>query len=61
MEKLSNLVMLMVMAAWLCWIVIGGNGGDYDATVNGTYLAAGIAGASFCVKMAWRVRHGRNH
>ena len=60
LEKMTNLAMLATAAAWLAWIVIGGNGGDYDMTVSGTYLAAGIMAAAYSVKLIGRTVHG-NH
>lgn len=57
-EKLTNLLMLIVAAAWLTWIVVGGNQGDVTITTYGTTIAMGVSAVAFCLKMGWRAAHG---
>lgn len=59
-DKLTNLVMLICAAAWLTWIVVGGNQGDVTITTYGTTIAMGVGSVAFCVKMIGRAAHG-NH
>ena len=55
-EKLTEWAMIAAVSAWIAWLFMGG-GLQYDALVDGTYMAAGVCGAAFIIKMIWRYRH----